>query len=273
MLLYNINNTIQEAKVTKRPSLNCKTPYVADIKIGEKMYMGHTPAMGCCGLADKDAIVLVKQLTNSKGVCSHSIQLAKTEDKGHVTYVGIHTKLAELLTKSAIENNCINELQNVTQLEREKTFLNSRFDFTGIMENGKQFILEVKSVPLADYEDITSKERKKRDYSDRPYNDKIAYFPNGYRKKKGAVVSPRALKHINELKEICLKGEIETFMCYVVQRDDASSFQISKTDPIYRKAVHEAMEVGVHIIVLQIRWTEKGEAYFVTDKLKINVDL
>ena len=270
MLLYKIESNVAEAKIIKRPSAYCKTPYVADIDVNGIMGMGHTPALGCCGLADKDATVLVKRLTNSKGVCSHSIQLAKIEDKGHVTYVGIHTKLAELLTKSAIENNCIGELQNVKNLEREKTFLNSRFDFTGIMENGKRFILEVKSVPLADYEDITAKERKKKDYSNKLYNDKVAYFPDGYRKKKGSVVSPRALKHINELKKICLQGEIETFMCYVIQRDDASSFQISVLDPTYRQAVHEAMEAGVHIITLQIRWNEKGEAYFVTDKLKLN---
>lgn len=270
MLLYKIDHKVEEAKIVKRPSLYCKTPYVADIDINGKMGMGHTPALGCCGLADKDATVLVKPLTNSKGVCSHSIQLAKTQDKGHITYIGIHTKLAELLTKSAIQNNCIRKLQNVRELEREKTFLNSRFDFTGIMKNGKRFILEVKSVPLADYEDITAKERKKKDYSNKQYNDKVAYFPDGYRKKKGSVVSPRALKHINELKEICLKGEIETFMCYVIQRDDASSFQISVLDPIYRQAVHEAMDAGVHIITLQIRWNKMGEAYFVTDKLKFN---
>ena len=169
-----------------------------------------------------------------------------------------------------IINNCIKKLQNVRQLEREKKFLNSRFDFTGIMENGKRFILEVKSVPLADYEDITAKERKKKDYSNRDYNSKVAYFPDGYRKKKGAVVSPRALKHINELKQICLEGEIETFMCYVIQREDASSFQTSVLDPTYKQAVDDARKCGVHIITLQVGWNSKGEARFITDSLKIN---
>ena len=274
MLLYTIPGVLNEALILKRPSKTCKTPYVADIIIpntDETVYLAHTPSLGCCGLANKDATVIVSDISNPKGVCVKSIQLAKVITKGHTVYIGIHTKLAEIVTKSAIENNCIQELQNIRQLEREKTFLNSRFDFTGIKENGRRFILEVKSVPLADYDDISAKDRKKMDYSNREYNSKVAYFPDGYRKKKGAVVSPRALKHINELKEICLQGEIDTYMCYVIQRDDASSFQTSILDPTYKQAVKEAMDCGVKIITLQIKWNEKGEARFVTDKLKINV--
>ena len=37
------------------------------------------------------------------------------------------------------------------------------------------------------------------DFSDKKFNEKIAYFPDGYRKNKSTVVSERALKHINEL--------------------------------------------------------------------------
>ena len=271
MLLYTLPGKLDEAVVIKRPSKTCKTPYVADISIHGTNFMGHTPALGCCGLADSNATVVTSLINNPKGVCTHSIQLAKVNTKDHNIYVGIHTKLAEIITQEAIKNNCIQKLQNVTDLQREKKFLNSRFDFTGIQENGRRFILEVKSVPLADYEDITAKERKKKDYSDRPYNSKVAYFPDGYRKKKGAVVSPRALKHINELKEICLQGEIDTYMCYVIQRSDASSFQISVLDPIYREAVIEAINCGVQIIRLQVSWNENGEAHFITDKLYMNI--
>tara|TARA_Y100001935_G_C17303536_1_gene510796 strand:- start:770 stop:1582 length:813 start_codon:yes stop_codon:yes gene_type:complete len=270
MLLYTIPGELNVANIIKRPSRLCKTPYVADICIDNQSHMGHTPSLGCCGLADNGANVIVNKIQNPKGVCSHSIQLAIVETKGQTIYVGIHTKLAELITKSAIEKNCISALQNVTQLQREKTFMNSRFDFTGIQDNGRRFILEVKSVPLADYEDITAKERNKKDYSDRAFDSKVAYFPDGYRKKKGAVVSPRALKHINELKEICLQGEIDTYMCYVIQRSDASSFQTSVLDPTYKQAVDEAVKCGVKIVRLQVGWNEKGEARFITDCLKMN---
>ena len=59
--------------------------------------------------------------------------------------------------------------------------------------------MEVKNVPLADYEDVTAKERAKMDFSGRDFNSKVAYFPDGYRKKTTDPVSPRALKHIREL--------------------------------------------------------------------------
>jgi DNA-binding sugar fermentation-stimulating protein len=109
--------------------------------------------------------------------------------------------------------------------------------------------LEVKSVPLA--------------------KDGIAYFPDGYRKKKGDVVSERALKHINELAEIKQTQGIRTFMCYVVQRSDVHSFKIADTDPIYKKAVNEAIQKGVEIVVLQIGWNEHGEGHLITDKLTL----
>ena len=88
----------------------------------------------------------------------------------------------ERIVEKLIEGNYIPTLQNSTQIEREKTYLNSRFDFTGTDENGKKFILEVKNSPCADYEDISHKERKGKDYTSWSYDSKIAYFPDGYRK-------------------------------------------------------------------------------------------
>jgi hypothetical protein len=42
-------------------------------------------------------------------------------------------------------------------------------------------------------------ERKKANFEDRDFNSKVAYFPDGYRKKAKDTISPRALKHILEL--------------------------------------------------------------------------
>jgi hypothetical protein len=38
-------------------------PYVADISIDGQPFLGHTPALGCGGLADKDAIIYMTPVT------------------------------------------------------------------------------------------------------------------------------------------------------------------------------------------------------------------
>jgi DNA-binding sugar fermentation-stimulating protein len=58
-------------------------------------------------------------------------------------------------------------------------------------------------------------------------------------------------------------------MCYVIQRTDVNRFQPSVIDPEYREAFRVAVEAGVEIITLVIRWTRDGEAYFVRDDLPI----
>jgi DNA-binding sugar fermentation-stimulating protein len=129
--------------------------------------------------------------------------------------------------------------------------------------------MEVKNVPLADYEDITAKDRKGKCYDTRSVDSKVAYFPDGYRKKSTDTVSPRALKHIQELTLIKRESKTRCIMCYVIQRTDVSSFQPSIIDPKYREAFIEAMSAGVEIITLVVQWTREGHAYFIKDDLHI----
>ena len=283
--MLKIDNLI-EGSVCKRPSAYIKTPYVADIiPLGkDDSILGHTASLGCCGLADVGATVLMapvpeKNVKNDgKLHCEYRVYLSIIKEREQETIVGIHPKLAEELVESAIKNNLLSSLQNVLTYKRETSIyvagkVDSRFDFTGIDCNDVPFILEVKNVPLADYEDITAKDRKKRAslYDDREIDSKVAYFPDGYRKKTEDTVSPRALKHIKELTLIKRESKTRCIMCYVIQRTDVESFQPSIIDPEYRDAFYSAMNAGVEIITLVIGWTREGTAYFVKDNLKINV--
>ena len=283
--MLKIDNLI-EGSVCKRPSAYIKTPYVADIiPLGkDDSILGHTASLGCCGLADVGATVLMapvpeKNVKNDgKLHCEYRVYLSIIKEREQETIVGIHPKLAEELVESAIKNNLLSSLQNVLTYKRETSIyvagkVDSRFDFTGIDCNDVPFILEVKNVPLADYEDITAKDRKKRAslYDDREIDSKVAYFPDGYRKKTEDTVSPRALKHIKELTLIKRESKTRCIMCYVIQRTDVESFQPSIIDPEYRDAFYTAMNSGVEIITLVIGWTREGTAYFVKDNLKINV--
>jgi DNA-binding sugar fermentation-stimulating protein len=276
MLLHKLDNLI-EGQIIKRPSKYIKTPYVADVKIihNATEILGHTPALGCCGLSDVGSTILMAP-TNQTNKCSHSIYLSVIKEREQNIIVGIHPKLAELLTESALKLNLLSKLQNFKQYRRETSIyipnkVDSRFDFTGIDENNIPFIMEVKNVPLADYEDLPSKERKNYNFSDRDINSKVAYFPDGYRKKTTDTVSPRALKHITELTTIKSESAIRCIMCYVIQRTDVNRFQPSIIDPIYREAFIQAVNAGVEIITMVVSWNTDGEAYFVRDDLLVNL--
>ena len=73
IILISLNNLV-EAYVIKRPSKIIKSPYVSDLKINNdgndgndgNEYLGHSASLGCCGLADNGATVLVQYIDNSK---------------------------------------------------------------------------------------------------------------------------------------------------------------------------------------------------------------
>jgi len=263
-----------EGTIVKRPSKLIKSPYVADANINNKEFLAHTAALGCCGLCETGSAILFAPMKNKDDLtkCIYSAQLAVINEKNTEIIIGIHPKLAEQLAEKCLTNNYLSILKNVKAYKRETVIfvedkVDSRFDFSGIDENGVPFIMEVKNVPLADYEDISAKDRKGKCYDDRPYNTKIAYFPDGYRKKSADPVSPRALKHIKELTLIKKESKTRCIMCYVIQRTDINSFQPSIIDTQYREAVKLAVDAGVEIIRLVVEWNKQGEAYFVKDDL------
>ena len=271
--LFDIGEII-EGTVVKRPSKHCKSPYVADVTIARKYeVMAQTASLGCCGLADINASVLMTHVENKKNICKHKIMLSKILDENpkNIQIVGIDPKIAEKIVHISLEKNLIHILKDYKKINREVTKLNSRFDFGGIDQYNKNFILEVKNVPLADFIDCSAKERKKIDVSHYEYNDKISYFPDGYRKTAKSVISPRALKHVEELTELVRFHNTRSILCFVIQRTDSSSFQPSIIDPIYRLAVQKAYFYGVEIITLVIHWNINGECYFVKDDLPINI--
>lgn len=282
-LLLKLNDLI-EGEVMKRPSKFIKTPYVADIQIcsTSNLILGHTASLGCCGLADVGATVLMAPIVKTKNnktdklCCEYRVYLSVIREKEQEMIIGIYPKLAEDLTEAALKQNLLSKLLNVKSYKKETTIyvegiVDSRFDFTGIDANGIPFIMEVKNVPLADYEDITAKDRKKMCYEDRDINSKVAYFPDGYRKKTTDTVSPRALKHINELTLIKSASKTRCIMCYVIQRTDVDRFQPSIIDPQYREAFKDAVNFGVEIITMVVQWTREGESYFIKDNLLISL--
>lgn len=288
MLLLKLNDLIK-VKIISRPSKICKTPYVADIELPDgSVVQAHCASLGCCGLCEKECHVyaspILSNCPQSKSkVCSYKIYLSQIYEEKIINketfinnqIIGVDPKLAETLVENALTSNCFPSLQNIKKHRREALLGNSRFDFIGIDENNKYFILEVKNVPLSDFADINYVEKKKLIKADAfknmKFNEKISYFPDGYRKTKEGVVSERALKHINELADITLSKIIRPIICFVIQRTDSGSFQASNIDPTYKAAFNDAVKKGVEVIILMIEWSVNGEAKFVTCDLPVNL--
>lgn len=277
LVLYQICDPVQ-GTIIKRPSQHCKTPYMADVVIDSESaeeVLAHTPSLGCCGLAEEGSNVILSKIDSNTAKSSHRVELSIYKEGGHTEIVGINPKLSETIAERCLQTNCIAGLHNIRSYKREVTFLNSRFDFAGIDDQGREFIMEIKSVPLADYVDAPEKE-KKRLLKELPeekkrFHHKIAYFPDGYRKNNTDPVSPRALKHIQELQEIAETTDKRCILCFMIQRADASSFQPSNIDQLYRHAVKTAWKNGVEIKTVQVKWDETGKCIFVCNDLPINL--
>ena len=263
-------NELSRASIIKRPSKYIKSPYVADIILedDDKEYLAHTPSLGCCGLSEKGCSVWVSKL-GEKTKCDYRVELAEVQTKGNKIYIGISPKNSELIAHNALRYNLIQNL-NTVSIVREKTLLNSRFDFMGKTDDDNYYICEVKSVPLADYANVSKTEREKMNFDDVGYDQKISYFPDGYRANKTKTVSERALKHVKELMIIKQKQpSIRCILLFVIQRIDVKWFQPSRNDQIYLDAIRDAWQNGVEIKCLQVEWDNKGVCKYYSNDLPI----
>ena len=242
---------------------------MADIDIDGAHALAHTPSLGCCGLAEKDKVVWVTKLDGDRAKCQYRVLLSELESEGHKQFIGIAPKLSEKVVEAALRNHLVQGLE-VATIAREKTILNSRFDFMGKTTSGNYYVCEVKSVPLADFADVTTRERKKLNFDHMNWDEKISYFPDGYRKNKKVPVSERAVKHIRELQEIKERERsVQCVLMFVIPRTDVKWFQPSRLDQTYLNAVRDAWEAGVEIKTLQVTWGSDGICKYVRNDLPI----
>lgn len=252
---------LYKALVLARPSKVCKSPYLADVQIYdendniiEENVMAHSPALGCCGLIAANVYVLCAKSESKKAKSKYIIHHIFNESN---QVVGCNPMLANPIVKSLLTNNLIEEFQNITALKAETKIDESRFDFTFINKEGQRVYLEVKNVPLACVVDLPKKEMKKMDLSQYDQNQKIAIFPDGYRKNQAEPVSERALKHVNHLASIH-KNDPNTIcaLVFLIQRTDVTAFKPSVIDPIYQEAVYSAHASGVKILPICVEWRD-----------------
>ena len=215
-------NKLIPAKLQKRYKR-----FFVDVLSKKEILTSHCPNSGSMmGLLKKNNKVWVSKADNPDRKLKYTLEIINDG----LSNVGINTHLANRVVEEAIEQKKIREIIHFQKLQREVKFgSNSRFDFE-ISNNCKKAFIEVKNVTLS---------RQK----------KIAEFPDA--------VTSRGLKHLKELENAIKKG-YESYLLYLVQREDCIQFKIAKDiDPLYYQGFLQAKKNGVKFLSYSCKISEK----------------
>ena len=192
--------------------------FFVDIKYKNKIITSHCPNPGSMmGLLDKGNYVWFSESDNLKRKLKYTLEIVEVNK----TLVGINTQSSNKLVLESLVLKKIKNLVKFNNIKTEVKFSDkTRFDFL-ISNNKTKCFIEVKNVTLV---------REK----------KIAEFPDS--------VTLRGTKHLKELISAKKKG-FESYMLYLIQRDDCKSFKIAKDiDEEYKSTFNEAIKNGVKIL-------------------------
>lgn len=205
-------NNIVEGVFLNRPNR-----FVANVLINGKIEKAHVKNTGRCKelLKPNSKVFLEDNSHNSNRKTKYSLISVYKKNK----LVNIDSQVPNKVVYNAIKNKKIQDFNNIIDLQKEKTFLNSRFDFYYNTSNSEGYI-EVKGVTLE--------------------KNNIAMFPDA--------PTSRGTKHVNELVQVKKKG-LEANLLFLIQMKGPIKFRLNwEMDPIFSKAVYEAYLNGVNLI-------------------------
>ena len=201
--------------------------FFVDIKYKNKTITAHCPNSGSMlGLLNEGNNVLFSQSNNPKRKLNYTLQLIEVKKN----LVGINTHLTNKIVLETLEKKKIKDLVKFTNIKTEAKFSDkTRFDFL-ISNNKERCFLEVKNVTLT-------------------RQNNIAEFPDA--------ITSRGTKHLNELVSAKKKG-YESYMLYLIQREDCKSFKIAKDiDEEYKIAFDNALKNGVKVLCYDCKITHE----------------
>lgn len=142
------------------------------------------------------------------------------ENSNQTCLVSINTTYPNLLVEKGLKTGFFKEFNEWNYKKSEYKLGNSRWDFLLEKDDGKQLLLEVKSVTLADGEK--------------------GMFPDA--------VTARGTKHVKELAELARNSDFETAILFVAQREDVEFITTaSHIDPAFDQALRGAKAAGVRL--------------------------
>ena len=192
--------------------------FFVDIKYKNKIITGHCPNTGSMmGLLNKGNKIWFSRSDNLSRKLKYTLEIIEVGKK----MIGINTLLTNKIVFEALSQKKIKNFTKFNNIKPEVKFSDkTRFDFL-ISDNKEKCFLEVKNVTLS---------RK----------DEIAEFPDA--------ITSRGTKHLKEL-IIAKQRGFESYILYLIQREDCKSFRIAKDiDEDYKIAFDKALKKGVKII-------------------------
>jgi len=206
--------------------------FFVDIKYKNKIITGHCPNTGSMmGLLNKGNKIWFSRSDNLSRKLKYTLEIIEVGKK----MIGINTLLTNKIVFEALSQKKIKNFAKFNNIKPEVKFSDkTRFDFL-ISDNKEKCFLEVKNVTLS---------RK----------GKIAEFPDA--------ITSRGTKHLKEL-IIAKQRGFESYILYLIQREDCKSFRIAKDiDEDYKIAFDKALKKGVKIICYDCKIS--------TEEIKLN---
>ena len=201
--------------------------FFADIKYKNEIIIAHCPNSGSMmGLLNKGNKVWFSISNNPNRKLKYTLEIIEVEKK----MVGINTQLANKIILEALHQKKVKNLIKFDNIRTEVKFSDkTRFDFL-ISNSKKKCFLEVKNVTL-------SREKK------------ISEFPDA--------ITFRGTKHLKEL-IVAKKQGFESYMLYLIQREDCESFKIADDiDEEYKFVFDKALKIGVKILCYDCKLSNK----------------
>ena len=192
--------------------------FFVDIKYQNKTITAHCPNSGSMmGLLNEGCKVWFSKSDNPKRKLKYTLQIVSVNKK----LVGVNTHLTNKIILESLKEKKIKSLIKFSNIKSEVKFSDqTRFDFL-ISNRKEKCFLEVKNVTLV---------REKN----------IAEFPDA--------ITSRGTKHLKELITAKKKG-YESYILYLIQRDDCKTFKIAQDiDEEYKNAFETALKNGVKVL-------------------------
>ena len=201
--------------------------FFVDIKYKKKTIIAHCPNSGSMlGLLKEGNTVYFSKADNPNRKLKYTIEIIEVKKK----LVGVNTHLTNKIVLEALYLKKIKQLSKYNNIETEKKFSDhTRFDFL-LTNNKAKCFLEVKNVTLLRQENL-------------------AEFPDS--------ITSRGTKHLNELVK-AKKNGFNSYILYLIQREDCSSFKIAKDiDEKYKNAFNNALKNNVKVLCYDCKLSDK----------------